>query len=631
MRPFTFSSFLAGVGLVSVSASATSSQTGVPLFHYEREQLHIRQPNRDDTRLFAFDTRGPSLHPGQCRPQPGDREWPTDAEWNALGKVLNGALVRTVPLAAPCYENWGIYDARRCDMIRNNWTSPYLHENDPTSGMWPLWQGQSCPPTNSSGFSRCTLGGYPVYAVNATRVSHIQLAVNFARNKGLRLVIKNTGHDYQGKSLGAGSLSIWTHNLQDLEYLPAYKQGKYVGKAVHVGAGVRTEDMAKLADRHDASVVGGMCASVGFAGGYFTGGGHSPLSSLFGTGADHVLAIRVVTADGRFITATEETNSELFWALRGGGGSTFGVTTSVVVRLHPKLQTTTSRISFKTSDNVSSAMFWQGVRAYFESFERMTSAGIYAFTNIRRNSSFYEGASYSLGIEPIMAPNSSISRLNTVMKPFFDKLKLLGIQYEHKPRQFDSFYPAWTDAWPASQLEVGEPAILEGSRFFPRNVWNNAAGFEKSFQAIKKTSEDGYDITAFAMSPKNPFNVRNAVNPALRNTLGFFTTGILLPNDATVEQTRRTQRHLMNDVLQPWRDAAPASKLGGSYLNEGSVSEPNWQQDFFGSSYPQLLRIKRQWDPSDVFYATAGVGSERWEVRTEEQGIQTQNGPLCRR
>ena len=126
--------------------------------------------------------------------------------------------------------------------------------------MWPVWEGRSCLPTGKPSNATCTLGAYPVYAVNATNVAQIQLAVNFARNKRLRLVIKNTGHDYQGKSSGAASLSIWTHNLQDLAYMPNYTLGDFSGSVMHVGAGVVTDDLAKAADEHDASVVGGMCA-----------------------------------------------------------------------------------------------------------------------------------------------------------------------------------------------------------------------------------------------------------------------------------------------------------------------------------------------------------------------------------
>lgn len=126
--------------------------------------------------------------------------------------------------------------------------------------MWPVWEGRSCLPTDNADEASCTLGAYPVYAVNATNVAQIQLAVNFARNKGLRLVIKNTGHDYQAKSSGAGSLSIWTHHLRDINFLENYKLGAFSGNALHVGAGVLTGDLVQAAHNHDASFVGGMCA-----------------------------------------------------------------------------------------------------------------------------------------------------------------------------------------------------------------------------------------------------------------------------------------------------------------------------------------------------------------------------------
>jgi hypothetical protein len=54
-------------------------------------------------------------------------------------------------------------------------------------------------------------GGYPAYVVNATNVAQIQSSVAFAKTNNIRIVIKNTGHDFLGKSLGAGALSIWTH------------------------------------------------------------------------------------------------------------------------------------------------------------------------------------------------------------------------------------------------------------------------------------------------------------------------------------------------------------------------------------------------------------------------------------
>lgn len=74
-------------------------------------------------------------------------------------------------------------------------------------------------PHRGCGSSNCTHGGSPVYAVNVSSVVQTRLAVNFARNANLRLVIKNTGHCYPGKSNGAGALSIWTNKPQGRPFL----------------------------------------------------------------------------------------------------------------------------------------------------------------------------------------------------------------------------------------------------------------------------------------------------------------------------------------------------------------------------------------------------------------------------
>jgi FAD/FMN-containing dehydrogenase len=61
------------------------------------------------------------------------------------------------------------------------------------------------------------------------------------------------------------------------------------------------------------------------------------LASIYGMAADQVLAYEVVTADGRFVTASNKVNTDLFWALRGGGGSTYGIVTSVIAKAYPRI------------------------------------------------------------------------------------------------------------------------------------------------------------------------------------------------------------------------------------------------------------------------------------------------------
>lgn len=111
-------------------------------------------------------------------------------------------------------------------------------------------------PRSDTGNRTCTTGGYPEYAVKVEAVSHVQLAVNFARTTGLRLVIKNTGHCYLGKSSGAGALSLWMHHLKEIDFLPDYKGPGYSGPAMKLSAGVTVREVYEVADKHGVTVLG---------------------------------------------------------------------------------------------------------------------------------------------------------------------------------------------------------------------------------------------------------------------------------------------------------------------------------------------------------------------------------------
>lgn len=140
--------------------------------------------------------------------------------------------------------------------------------------------------------STCTQGSYPTYVVNVSTVAQIQLSVNFARNQNLRLIVKNTGHDFNGKPSGKGGLSIWTHRLKDKVFYPSFTaDGGYVGPAIKLGAGVQVSEAYDFGKELNLTVIGGGCLSVGVAGGFTLGGGHSPLSSMYGMAADQVLAL----------------------------------------------------------------------------------------------------------------------------------------------------------------------------------------------------------------------------------------------------------------------------------------------------------------------------------------------------
>lgn len=456
-------------------------------------------------------------------------------------------------------------------------------------------------------------------------VAQVQLAINLARNLGIRLVVKNTGHDFGAKSTGAGSLSIWTHNLKSIRFYGSYNEGNYTGAAFKLGAGVQAFEVYAAAQEHNVTVVGGEGQTVGVMGGYILGGGHSPLSSLYGIAADQVLSMEVVTADGRFVTASETSSPDLFWALRGGGGSTFGVVTSVVVKAYPQLTCSTITFAYSTGANVSDATFWEGVKAYFEGFEIYADAGHYGYLRIRNQGA---GLGYSFSLQPWIAPGMNKSELVSLTQPYFDRLAKLGIQVSPVVTQYDDFTSAWEANFPLGPW--GSVALRTASRLIPRANWKDPAKFNATFAVIQSIIEEGGYIVGFNIRGtgiRAPIPPDNAVNPAWRDALAHLIVGGIWTATTDEATMKMTSDKLTFDWMQRLRDLTPES---GAYMSEADYIEPDYAQAFFGSKYPKLVELKKKYDPFDVFWAKNAVGSEGWDLQGRILGnLPSGNSRLC--
>ncbi|KAF2201703.1 FAD binding domain-containing protein [Delitschia confertaspora ATCC 74209] len=619
-----------------------TSPAGAPLFETETIQLTDSVLRKLKTtpstakyaQQFIFDNDKPpnsTRRKGFCKTYPGDHDWPSNPTWDVFDNLLGrGALIPTVPIAAPCYDSkWGPKNEVKCGDVTARFNTPYLHEGDPTSIMFPIYQGRTCMPGNPT--VDCTLGGFPQFVVNATTVAQVQLALNFARNNNLRLVVKNTGHDYLGKSTGAGALSIWTNNNKQIEFLLNYQGDGYAGPAMKVGAGVTVREVYAAAEKNGVSALGGISPSVGFSGGYFAGGGHTPLSGLYGMAADHIMAINLVTASGHFMTASARSNPDLYWALRGGGGGTYGVVTSVVVRVHPKVPVTVAKFSFETSQNVSDEAFWLAVRKYYELHIPFTNAGTYSFYFIFNRKETTNGE-LRFQMQPFFAPNHTIESYNALTKPLFDTLKSLSIPvtFTKNVTYYGSYYPAYMDSWGNNMFPVGTVKTMAGNRILPRGHFQDAAKLNATLEVLKQHVDNGFHLGGYHQAPRNRANVDNAVSTAWREAVSFLIFGSRpVPDNGTVADMQTATDELIDEILKPWKDLAPPSQYGGSYLNEAAVMEPGWQHSFYGLKYEKMLEIKQRWDPRGLFYGPTAVGSEEWEVRDGDRGVQTQDGRLC--
>ncbi len=164
----------------------------------------------------------------------------------------------------------------------------------------------------------------PAIVVAATSASDVAAAVRYANEHGLQVTVQATGH---GASLPAtNTVFVSTKSMQGLAVDPVVRRAR-------VEAGVRWRQVIDAAAPHGLAPLNGSSSNVGVVG-YTLGGGMGHLARQHGFAADHVRSIELVTAEGEIRTVTAASDSELFWAIRGGQAS-FGIVTALEFDLFP--------------------------------------------------------------------------------------------------------------------------------------------------------------------------------------------------------------------------------------------------------------------------------------------------------
>jgi FAD/FMN-containing dehydrogenase len=166
----------------------------------------------------------------------------------------------------------------------------------------------------------------PALIARCRGVADVSAAVGLARETGLEISIRGGGHNIAGRSVTDGGLMI------DL----AEMKGMYVdpeARTIRAQGGVIWSEFNRETAVHGLAVTGGAISTTGIAG-LTLGGGLGWLMGIHGLAADNLLSVELVNADGAVLNVTAESDPDLFWALRGGGGN-FGVATSLEYRLHP--------------------------------------------------------------------------------------------------------------------------------------------------------------------------------------------------------------------------------------------------------------------------------------------------------
>lgn len=171
-----------------------------------------------------------------------------------------------------------------------------------------------------------TVDQHPVAVVVPESADDLARVMAFARSSGLRVAPQTTGHNAGPLGDLDATILLRTSSLRDVEIDPVRRRAR-------VGAGVLWQDVMEPANAHGLVALGGSAPDVGVVG-YSLGGGIGWLARLYGLATNSLLAVELVTPDGRMVRADDEHETDLFWALRGGGGN-FGVVTALEFALYP--------------------------------------------------------------------------------------------------------------------------------------------------------------------------------------------------------------------------------------------------------------------------------------------------------
>jgi FAD/FMN-containing dehydrogenase len=420
--------------------------------------------------------------------------------------------------------------------------------------------------SNDRGFdeARATFNGmierHPELIVRPIDLADVVTAVLFAREADLPVSVRGGGHGVAGHCIGDGSLVVDLRLMRqvvvDLE-----------SRAATCGGGSLWEDLDTPSQRHGLATPGGTFGDTGIAG-LTLGGGIGHLTPSYGLTLDNLLRATVVAADGSVLSASENENPELFWALRGGGGN-FGVVTDFTFRLHPVGLLLGGSLDYLLEDAPVVLPAWRDVMA-------SARDSLASFAQIYRDAVTGEGlvnasvawvGDLEAGREAIRELTEGLSPVkNTVRPMYYSELQDL---YGRMPFGLRNY---WSGRFLAELPD--ELLALTSAQFIELGTAGGVL-FEPLHGAPTRVASDA---TAFAGREAH-----------------WNATFINVWTDTQEDERQIETARTYSRSLDPW-------KIGGGYLNYASEASADGLETEFGARRFERLRgVKRQYDPSNVF------------------------------
>jgi FAD/FMN-containing dehydrogenase len=574
------------------------------------------------------------------RARPSDAAWPSQTAWKRLNDEVGGNLL---PVHFPFDVLKSAPDSATAERLLKELANELAN---------PYWVADTPALTQTLGWVDAWVSRPSVYAVAARNASDIAAAVRFARANHLRLVVKGRGHSYLGASNAPDSLMIWTRHMTDTHmhsaFVPQGCQGKVAPQpAITMGAGTHWMQAYQAVTTEGGRFVqGGGCTTVGVAG-LILGGGFGGHSKRYGTAASSLLEAEVVTADGSIQIANACVNPDLFWALKGGGGGTFGAVSKLTVRTH-ELPEYFGVVMFNVkapSDEAYRSLLHAFVSFYAEHlFNEHWGETVYVGShNVIRISMASQGLNreqsqrawlpfldwvkkspngYSIAGpgEPMVIASLPARRLWDVdwLGEHWQELGFPSPVLQRDGRPGSTPSDVW---WSGDAGQVGQYLWGYESLWLPSSLLASASQARLADALFAGSRHAGIGLhfnKGLAGAPGEAIAAAKdtAMNPAV---LTAFALAIVadgqgsaypgIPGHEPDITKARASAKAIDECMEQLRAVAGRS---GSYVNETNYFEKDWQRAFWGDNYPRLAEIKKKYDPSGLFFVHNGVGSEGW-------------------
>lgn len=394
----------------------------------------------------------------------------------------------------------------------------------------------------------------PALIVRCARASDVGWALDFAQTRNLPLAIRAGGHSRAGFSACDGGVVIDLSGMRRVE-VDAQK------RIARAEAGSLVSDLDAATRRFSLAAPSGGCPNVGMAG-FTLGGGEGLLMSMYGAGCDNLVSAHVVLADGKEVEASHESNRDLFWAIRGGGGN-FGVVTALEYRLHPLGNVLAGALTYPPGQ----------MSELLHGFAKFTASAPDEMVPLGELLPSQHGPRFINHVCYLGEPNAGndlLRGLRAPLKPEVDNVEVMS----YFEAQAAGFRPA---PFAHFQSNVFLPELTAAAvEAITTAVKNAPAQFRvlivPFFGAITRVS---VSETAFALRQPG------------------FEVDILGSWSAPAEKPSAVQWvKALRDSLKPFAH--------GVYVNQLGETSEELVRSAYGSNYARLAEIKRKYDPQNV-------------------------------